>query len=96
MTVPRRMLGEIGELRALEVETFLVRAEHWACNSTIADLHLFAAGGFFVVALGRVGKTQSNPRAFETLRAGDVVYMVLDGGRSEAAQALLEKGPEAA
>src|SRR5262249_26672354 len=49
VTVARRMLGEVHELRDLKVETFLVRTEHWAYDRTIAEFHLIVGGGAHVV-----------------------------------------------
>jgi K+/H+ antiporter YhaU regulatory subunit KhtT len=94
MTVPRRMLGEIAELSELKIETFLVRTDHFCHGCTIAELHLFFAGSAFVVALGRAGKTSTNPKAFESIQAGDVLYLVV-GAKAANVIDLLEKGPEA-
>jgi CPA2 family monovalent cation:H+ antiporter-2 len=93
MTVPRRMLGEIAELRELKIETFLVRQGDFAHDATIAELHLILAGTAFVVALGRKGETKTNPKAFESIQAGDVIYLVV-GTKAEGVIELLGRGPE--
>jgi monovalent cation:H+ antiporter-2, CPA2 family len=93
MTVARRMLGEINELAELKIETFLVRDGHFAHDQTIAAIHLIAAGAGFVVALGRAGVVTPNPKAFETLQDGDVVYIVVGDAKVEQVLELLEKGP---
>jgi monovalent cation:H+ antiporter-2, CPA2 family len=94
MTVPRRMLGEIGELRDMKIETFLVRPSDWIREHTIAELHLIFAGAAFVVALARRGKIKTVPKAFESLEPGDVIYLVLASGEASVLE-LLERGPEA-
>jgi CPA2 family monovalent cation:H+ antiporter-2 len=93
MTVPRRMLGEIAELRELKIETFLVRQTDWVHDQTIAGLHLVLAGAAFVVALGRAGETRTNPKAFESIQAGDVIYLVV-GTKAAGVIEMLERGPE--
>ncbi len=93
MTVPRRMLGEIAELRELKIETFLVRPGDWVLDHTVAELHLIFAGAAFVVALGRAGETKTNPKAFETIQAADVIYLVV-GSKAGGVIEMLERGPE--
>jgi CPA2 family monovalent cation:H+ antiporter-2 len=92
MTVPRRALGEVGELADLKVETFLVLAEHWVHDTTLAEVHLFAAGAGFVAAIKREGKTITNPKPFATITAGDVLYLVASGGRLADLITILERG----
>ena len=91
LTVPKRMLGEIGELRELKVETFLVRESDWALGRTVAEFHLVVAGAAMIVALRRAGVTRSAPRPFESFEAQDVIYFV--GERLNEARTLLGAGP---
>jgi CPA2 family monovalent cation:H+ antiporter-2 len=93
VTVPRRMLGEIGELAQLKVESFQVRPGNWAENTTLAEFHLVIAGGATVLGMSRDGMTQFHPRAFETMRAGDILYLA--GEQLATAVTLLERGPAA-
>jgi monovalent cation:H+ antiporter-2, CPA2 family len=93
LTVPKRMLGEIGELRDLKVETFLVRESDWAFGRTVAEFHLLVAGAATIVALGRTGGTQAVPRPFESFAMGDVIYFV-GRGLSDARRLLGEGPPE--
>jgi CPA2 family monovalent cation:H+ antiporter-2 len=93
VTVPRRMLGEIAALAELKVESFQVRADHWICGSTLAEFHLIIAGAATVLGMSREGMTQFHPRAFETMKEGDILYLA--GDNLALAVALLEKGPEA-
>lgn len=94
VTVARRMLGEVHELRDLKVDTFLVRAEHWANDRTLAEFHLIVGGGAHVVALRRKERTIHNPRAFETLEVADILYLVGDGPQVRQAMHLLAEGPD--
>jgi CPA2 family monovalent cation:H+ antiporter-2 len=91
LTVPKRMLGEIGELRDLKVETFLVREGDWALGRTVAEFHLVVAGAAMIVALRRGGGTRTAPRPFEEFEAEDVIYFV--GERLSEARRLLGAGP---
>ena len=93
VTVARRLLGEMQELSDLKVETFLVRERHWANDRTLAEFHLIVSGGAHVVAIGRAGQMSHNPRAFETIRPGDVIYLVGDGPQVIGALRLLAEGP---
>jgi K+/H+ antiporter YhaU regulatory subunit KhtT len=92
MTVPRRALGEVGELADLKVETFMVQPQHWVNDHTVAEIHLVAAGAGFVAAIKRGGKTITNPKPFETLVVDDVLYLVAAGGRVSEMVSLLERG----
>jgi CPA2 family monovalent cation:H+ antiporter-2 len=94
VTVARRLLGEVHELRDLKVETFLVRAEHWANDRTLAEFHLIVSGRAHVVAVHRHDRTIHNPRAFETFEVGDVIYLVGDGPQVREALHLLAEGPD--
>jgi CPA2 family monovalent cation:H+ antiporter-2 len=94
VTVARRLLGEMHELRDLKVETFLVRAEHWANDVTLAEFYLVVGGGAHVVAIRRGEKTLHNPRPFETMAVGDIVYLVGDGPQVRGALRLLADGPD--
>jgi monovalent cation:H+ antiporter-2, CPA2 family len=89
VTVARRMLGEIGELRGLKIETFLVKEEHWVHGRTVGDFHAVAPD-VLIVALGREGRAIA-AQAQGQVGPGDVVYLV--GDRVDVALALLAGGP---
>jgi len=91
--VAGRLLGEMQELSDLKVETFLVCEAHWANDRTLAEFHLIVSGGAHVVAIGRAGEMVHKPRAFETIRSGDVIYLVGEGPQVLGALLLLAEGP---
>jgi CPA2 family monovalent cation:H+ antiporter-2 len=77
MTLPRKVLGELDELAGLKIETYLVRAGHWAAEATIAEVHLQAAGAGFIAGLRRGERTLMNPKPFESLQVDDVLYLLV-------------------
>jgi CPA2 family monovalent cation:H+ antiporter-2 len=90
-TLPRVPLPE-SALRELKIETFLVRASSAAAGRTVASLDLRRKTRALVVAIRRDGELLDHPDPHETLRDGDVVFLV---GAREAvsnAMALLERG----
>lgn len=96
MTLPRRVLGELDELSALKIETFLIRPEHWAVDRTVAEIHLCAPGAGFVAGIKRAERTITNPKPFETLEADDVVYLVVGAGGVHVFADVLARGGEPA
>ena len=64
-----------------------------AAEGELGKGNVLIAGGATVLGMSREGMTQFHPRAFETMKEGDILYLA--GDNLALAVALLEKGPEA-
>ena len=92
LKLPRKRLGELGELDEMKIETFLVREGAHAAGRSLVDLQLRTVTGALAVASRRDGTISEQPEPDDPFRAGDVIYLVGDGPHLTAARRLLEDG----
>lgn len=92
LKMPRKRLGELSELDALKVETFLVQPKAHATGRTLIALRLRSTTGALVVTARRDGRLIEKPEPSDAIRAGDLIYLVGDGPSLEKARRLLESG----
>jgi CPA2 family monovalent cation:H+ antiporter-2 len=94
-TLPRQRLAEIADLTELKIESFLVRETAYAAGRTVIELQLRSRTGALLVAVRRDGTLVSELDPSESLRAGDLLFLVGSGGALRSAIDLLEAGRDA-
>jgi CPA2 family monovalent cation:H+ antiporter-2 len=88
-TVPRRTLGEHGDLALLKIENVLIPAGGAADGRSAAEMQLRSATGALVVAVRRGGQLLEQPDPTAAFHAEDVVYLVGTGAAVSAAVSAL-------
>lgn len=87
VTIPRRVLPEIGSLGDLKIECVLLRQQSLGVGRTLADLRVRTITGALIVAIRRAGILLDHPEPNDPLLDGDVVYLA---GTEEAVRAAMD------
>jgi monovalent cation:H+ antiporter-2, CPA2 family len=90
-TVPRRLLGEHGDLAALKIESALITEASSAVGRTAVELGVRQQTGALIVAVNRGGALLEQPDPNAPFEIGDIVYLAGRVGSVQDAVLLLTR-----
>ena len=93
LRAPSSMLQSLPDaIRRMPISTFRIEGGHWAVNRTIAELHLRAETGASILAIQRDDQYLTTVTAGESLREGDVLYLIGDDSDVMLARRRIREG----